>query len=204
MPTTNCFESTNNLAGMTNLTTLDSLYIPMGAGITSNIVSGNITAATPVDITNNGDGWSFLNGVSNAFYVRLAMPVGWNLGTIQVMTRAYTQITNGIGTLATNACFSFSAGAINNNTLETNLTAQLGTAVTITNRLSPFPYKSTYALTGPITVGNSPAQLSDILLYVERLGAAASGDTVTNPVIMSDFEVIYTKYTFTNAIPASP
>ena len=106
MPTNgNCFESTNNLAGMTNLTTLDSMYIPMGAGITSNIVSGNITAATPVDITNNGDGWSFLNGVSNAFYVRLAMPVGWNLGTIQVMTRAYTQITNGIGTLATNAVF---------------------------------------------------------------------------------------------------
>ena len=106
--------------------------------------------------------------------------------------------------MATNAVFSFSVGAINNGTLETNLTAQLGTAVTITNRLSPFPNKSTYALTGPITVGNSPAQLSSLLFYVERLGAAASGDTVTNPVIMSDLEVIYTKYTFTNSIPASP
>ena len=60
MPTNgNCFESTNNLAGITNVTTLDSMAIPMGAFIISNIVSGNITAATPVNITNNGDCYSF-------------------------------------------------------------------------------------------------------------------------------------------------
>lgn len=176
----------------TNFISVASLDIPMGAWFTNNCGNGaDVTAANATSATNAGDGFIFATGsTTNQARTRIALPYGWNAGTIQVGTFWLCTGTNNAAAAKTNFVVQYKAAAVGPADRLDSLT--FGSALFMTNNCNPFPYEQgTKAVSNPITVGNSPAANKGIVLDIEVCGNAAGTTETNSSLILADVQVYY-------------
>lgn len=192
---TNGLATTNyaQYAAITNFADVASINIPMGAWWSTNILDpATFTAATPTNFP-TGDSWIMAHGVTNAINFRGALPWDWNAGTVQIALTCFTMGTNSTST--TNAVFSIRAAAEGGLDNATNIS--YGTAILVTNCVTPGAWTNSTVISGTLTVGNSPAAGKAIVWQIQRLGGH-SADTETNTLAVSDFSIYYGRNFLTN------
>lgn len=171
----------------TNITaaSVQSVTIPIGAFSTLNQSS----PATSISFTNTSDGYAFTDAVTNTMRTLFSLPVDWTASTVQASIAAICTGTN--HTTATNVVFGVRGAALGAGEDWSNPT--FGTELWVTNHISTLSNIAGLAITGPLTVGNSPSPLKTILWEVRRLGAQA-GDTLTNSSLAAvEFRLYYTR-----------
>lgn len=199
--TVNSLATNNALQVVTNIPIVTSATIPMGAWFTNNVAAAPITAASARNPTNAGDAFCFVDAVTNAARTRFALPWDWNGGTVQIELTSMSTLTNGL--LATNAVFNVRAAAIPTAGPEDNPT--WGTGIWLTNKIDSrnTNFVSYKTISTALTVGNTPTSAKSILWEIQRLGAA-TGDTTTNDVCITEFRVFYQRNTRSDFPTATP
>jgi hypothetical protein len=195
----------------TNWASVSSTTIPMGAFTTNYTGDGaSVTMATYTNQANGSDAFQFFSGQTNVIRLRYALPIDWDLGTVEIGLRGLCFGTNAAaGTNAnwgtnsipmTNVVWAVKAASIANGGDESSLT--FGTAVWTTNHISTSANVSREAITQPLTVGNSPSSTNSIIWDIRRLGGQA-GDTMTNnATVLAEVRVILRR-TINASFPAA-
>ena len=188
-------------AGGSTGSNVTSVAIPMGAWFINNVATNQYSAASSVAVTNSSDGFSFLDAVTNVMRTRFALPWDWDNQPVKVEVQALCLGVNGVTVTSTNAVFGVRAAALADGDRADLVT--FGTLVTVTNHISTNAYILRSAITGPVTVGNTPTVAKSILWEVQRLGADA-GDNLTNVLGATVTEVrVYYSRTNRTDYPAS-
>ena len=181
------------------LSEVTSVTIPMGAWFNTFLDDGAaLTAATFFAPTNTADGWAFADSVTNRIRTRLALPIDWDAGTVEMEIRALCTGTN--SSLATNTVWAVRGAALGE--LDREDSPTFGTAVSVTNHISTNSYIQGVCITLPITVGNTPAATKSILWELQRWGAD-TGDTMTNSSVTVVETRLFFRRTTSNTFPTS-
>lgn len=179
---------------------VSSIAIPMGAWFVNGVAIAPLSAATATTVTNSSDGYSFADAITNVIRSRFALPWDWDGNSVEVEIQACCQGPN--GTTASNVVFAVRAAALGDGDRADSAT--FGTAISVTNHISTNSFILRSAITGPITVGNTPGATKSILWEVQRWGADA-GDNLTNVLGATVTEVrIYYGRTNRNDYPVLP
>lgn len=192
---------TANGIGLTNVPLVTSLTVPPGAWFTNNVADGaTLTAASSQNLTNTGDNFVFTDAITNTINGRFALPWDWDASTVRVGIRFFCSGSNSVTT--TNVVWGVRATAIGNGDRENVLT--WGTLVTVTNGVGTNSWTGNQAITGDVTVGNTPTTAKTILWQIQRLGAHTA-DTLTNSSLaIADVRIYYKALSITNFPVASP
>jgi len=198
----------NNAVNLTNLLSVRSVDIPMGAWFTNGLetVGVNFTPANLLSVTNTGDGivMSHTNGsaaITNIVRTRFSLPWDWDGGTVKVGIQSVVGASNSV--LATNLVFAIRAVAISGGDNLTNLT--FGALTRVTNNVGTNAWVvGQEGITTALTIGNTPTTSKGILWEIQRHGGDA-GDTETNtPAFIAQVRVYYGTASLTNYPISSP
>lgn len=125
--------------------------------------------------------------IGDSVQFTIAMPKGWNLGTITF--RHYWTIATTGGVTGTKAKFQLAGVSMSDNVL---ITTNFGTAVGVEQTtVSPAGFKQYFsAESGPVTVGNTPTDGDLCYFKVQRVAAAS--DDITDDLTLLGIKIIYT------------
>jgi hypothetical protein len=112
------------------------------------------------------DSFIFANAVTNVTQFKLALPMEWDLGTVKL--KLFYWSTNASAT-ATNV-WAIDATAVSH---DDQLSADWGTAQTITHKITVADDLQLTAATAALTIGGTPAAQDLVWVRVRRLGAHA-------------------------------
>lgn len=165
-----------------------SMAIPMGAWFTNGI-SGSLAIQTNLT-GGSGDTWSFADGVTNSVRILVPMPVTWDAGTVKF---SFDMGSTGNNTSSTNTVYSLRAASITSNAGDV-ATPTWGTSITFTNHISAVSNRLVTCITGPLTIGNTPAINKQVLFELTRMNADAT-DVNTNNIQVAGSQLFYSTIT---------
>lgn len=163
-----------------------SMAIPMGAWFTNGI-SGSLAIFTNLT-GGSGDTWSFADAVTNTVRVLIPLPVTWDAGTVKF---SFDMGSTGNNTSSTNVVYSLRAASFISNAGDV-ATPTWGTAITFTNHISAVSNRLVTCVTGPLTIGNTPAINQQVLFELTRATANAV-DVNTNNIQVAGAQLFYTE-----------
>jgi hypothetical protein len=144
-----------------------TIYVDAG-GMVPNATLGAQFATDEINSPTNRmiDSFIFSNATTNITQFKLALPLEWDLGTVKL--KLFYWSTNASAT-ATNV-WAIDATAISH---DDPLSADWGTAQTITHKITAADDLQLTAATGALTIGGTPAAQDMVWVRIRRLGGHA-------------------------------